>query len=232
LRGISFNLEAGNSLAIIGPSGAGKSTLARLIAGVWKPSAGEIRLDAVDLSTWNRADLGQHVGYLPQDVQLLSGTVAENISRFEANPSSEAVISAAQSAGVHELILRLPSGYDTPIGTGGVQLSGGQQQRLGLARALYGDPRLIILDEPNSNLDPEGEAALVEALHASRRARRTVVVVSHRAALLRATDWIIVLRDGRIERAGARGEVMRTLGESTTPPADLPSNLQAVRDSR
>jgi PrtD family type I secretion system ABC transporter len=212
LRGISFNLEAGNSLAIVGPSGAGKSTLARLIAGAWLPSAGEIRLDGVDLASWDRNDLGRHVGYLPQDVQLLNGTVAENISRFDPDPAAEAVIAAAESAGIHDLVLRLPNGYDTVLGEGGVQLSGGQQQRLGLARAIYGDPRLVILDEPNSHLDPEGESALVDAIVASRRAGRTIIMVSHRPTLLRTADWMIVLREGRIERAGARGDLMQTLG--------------------
>jgi PrtD family type I secretion system ABC transporter len=210
LRGVSMRLAAGHSLAIVGPSGSGKSTLMRLIAGVWAASAGEIRIDGADLGQWNRGSLGRHVGYLPQSVQLLSGTIAENISRLEENPNSSEIIAAAQAAGVHELILRLPQGYGTLIGEGGYQLSGGQKQRIGLARALYGDPRLVILDEPNSNLDPEGEAALIDALQTCREARRTIILVSHRPALLRSVDWIVVLRDGLIERAGARNELMRS----------------------
>jgi PrtD family type I secretion system ABC transporter len=224
LRGVSLTLEAGQALAIVGASGSGKSTLMRLLAGVLRPTSGEVRLDGADLCQWDSCDLGRHVGYLPQNVQLLNGTVAENISRFSAAPSSVGIIEAARLAGVHDLILRLPEGYGTAIGEGGHQLSGGQQQRIGLARALYGDPRLILLDEPNSNLDPEGEAALVEALHACREAGRTVVLVSHRAALLRFVDWIVVLREGRVERAGARGDLMRTFAtpaseaESVTTP--------------
>jgi PrtD family type I secretion system ABC transporter len=209
LRGVSMQLAAGQSLAIVGPSGSGKSTLMRLIAGVWKANSGEIRIDGAELSQWKRGALGRHIGYLPQAVQLLSGTIADNISRLEDNPNSNDIIAAAQIAGVHELILRLPQGYGTVIGEGGFQLSGGQKQRIGLARALYGNPRLVILDEPNSNLDPEGEAALVDALQSCREAGRTIILVSHRPALLRSVDWIVVLRDGLVERAGARNELMR-----------------------
>jgi PrtD family type I secretion system ABC transporter len=220
LRGVSFTLKAGNILVIVGPSGAGKSTLARVIAGAWRPTGGEIRLDGVDLATWERDDLGRHVGYLPQNVQLLSGTVAQNISRFDPDPSFETIIAAAREAGVHDMILRLPQGYETVIGEWGLQLSGGQQQRIGLARAVYGNPRLIILDEPNSNLDPDGEAALVEAIHASRRAGRTIVAISHRASLLRSADWVIVMRDGVIEKAGARDAVMASLSGSASLHGD------------
>lgn len=211
LRGVSMKLEAGHALAIVGRSGAGKSTLVRALAGIATPTSGEIRLDGASLDQWDRARLGSHVGYLPQSVQILAGTVAENISRFATDPSSEAIVAAAMQAGVHELILHLPKGYDTPIGAGGHRLSGGQEQRIGLARALYGDPRVVILDEPNSNLDPEGEAALVEVLGGCRAAGRTVIVVSHRAALLRFVDYILVLRDGLVERAGPRGELMQAL---------------------
>ncbi len=211
LRGVSLRLQAGQSLAVVGPSGSGKSTLMRLIAGVWTPSAGEIRLDDAELRQWNPTELGRHIGYLPQSVQLLNGTIAENIARFEEKPSPADIVAAARTAGVHELILRLPDGYGTRVGEDGYALSGGQKQRIGLARALYGDPRLMILDEPNSHLDPEGEAALVDALHACREAGRTIVLVSHRPALLRSVDWIVVLQEGRVERAGRRGELMRGL---------------------
>jgi PrtD family type I secretion system ABC transporter len=227
LRGVSLRLSAGHALAIVGPSGSGKSTLMRLIAGVWKPTAGEIRIDGADLEQWKRNTLGRHIGYLPQAVQLLSGTVAENISRLEDDPASEDIIAAAQAAGVHELILRLPQGYDTVIGEGGFQLSGGQKQRIGLARALYGNPGVVILDEPNSNLDPEGEAALIDALQSCREAKRTIILVSHRPALLRSVDWIVVIRDGQVERAGARGDLMRGLAT----PEDVTAK-EAAPDAR
>jgi len=230
LRGVSLRLDAGQSLAIVGPSGSGKSTLMRLIAGVWAPNAGEIRLDDAELRQWNPSELGRHIGYLPQSVQLLNGTIAENIARFEENPSSADIVAAAEMAGVHEMILRLPGGYGTRIGEDGYSLSGGQKQRIGLARALYGDPRLIILDEPNSHLDPEGEAALVDALQACREAGRTIVLVSHRPALLRSVDWIVVLREGRVERAGRRGELMRGLAtpEEVSTEGGAPAARAAV----
>lgn len=230
LRGVSLRLDAGQSLAVVGPSGSGKSTLMRLLAGVWAPNAGEIRLDDAELRQWKPSELGRHVGYLPQSVQLLNGTIAENIARFAENPSSGDIVEAARLAGVHELILRLPGGYGTPIGEDGYSLSGGQKQRIGLARALYGDPRLIILDEPNSHLDPEGEAALVDALQSCREAGRTTVLVSHRPALLRSVDWIVVLRDGRVERAGRRGELMRGLATPEEVPSEggAPSARAAV----
>lgn len=217
LRGVDFDLAAGNVLALVGPSGSGKSTLMRLLAGVWRPQGGEIRLDGAELSQWPASELGRQLGYLPQNVQLLAGTVAENISRFAEDPCPEEIVAAARRAGVHELILRLPRGYDTEICKGGRQLSGGQQQRIGLARALYGSPRLILLDEPNSNLDPEGEAALVEALRALKAEGRTVVIVSHRPSLLRFVDWIAVLREGRIERAGAPADLLPGFALSPHP---------------
>lgn len=211
LHGLSFRLDTGNTLAIIGHSGAGKSTLARMLAGVYKATEGTIRIDGADITNWDRNVIGKHIGYMPQNVQMLNGTVGENISRHELAPSSEKIITAAQSAGVHDLILGLPQGYDTKIGAGGLRLSGGQLQRIGLARALYGEPRLLILDEPNSNLDPEGEAALARVLRTSRDAGRTVVVVTHRSVLLRSVDWIIAMREGSILCAGSAGEVMGKL---------------------
>src|SRR5262245_15907701 len=207
LRNVSLELAAGESLGIIGPSASGKSTLARLIVGVWRPASGAVRLDGADVSAWPRADLGPHVGYLPQDVELFGGTVAENIARLgEADPVR--VVQAAQRSQVHELVLRLPKGYDSDIGDGGNALSPGQRQRIGLARALYNDPRLVVLDEPNANLDREGDEALLRALQILRTAGVTVVVIAHRPSLLRGVDKLLVLRDGAVELFGPRAEIM------------------------
>jgi PrtD family type I secretion system ABC transporter len=207
LRGISFSVEPGEMLGIVGPSAAGKSTLAKVIVGVWKPTGGTVRLDEADVSGWDPIDLGRHLGYLPQDVELFEGTVRENVARM-TDASAEEVIAAAQRAGVHELILRLPDGYETQIGDAGGILSGGQRQRVGLARALFGDPRLIVLDEPNANLDTEGEQALAQALGEMRKHGATIIVVAHRPSLLAVADRILVLREGRIEMLGARDEIL------------------------
>ena len=204
LRGVSFALERGESLGIIGPSASGKSTLARLIVGVWRPVSGHMRLDGADVAAWPRADLGKHVGYLPQDVELFPGGVAQNIARLGEGDDSE-VIRAAQRAHVHQLVLRLPKGYDTELSNA---LSPGQRQRIGLARALYGDPRLVVLDEPNANLDNEGEQALLRALADLKREGVTVVIVAHRPSLLAGVDKLLVLRDGVVEAFGARSEIM------------------------
>jgi PrtD family type I secretion system ABC transporter len=213
LKGISFQLAAGESLGLIGPSGAGKSTLARLLTGVWKPFAGTVRLDGADMAQWSREDLGKHIGYLPQDVELFPGSVAENIARMQ-HVDSAAVIAAAQMAGVHELILGLPQGYQTDVGENGMNLSAGQRQRVGLARTVFGSPRLIVLDEPNANLDHDGELALAQSLQSMRDARMTVVIISHRPSILSSVDKIMVLRAGVIEKFGGRSEVMALFNQA------------------
>lgn len=209
IRGASFSLPAGESLGVIGPSASGKSTLARLIVGIWRPVAGTVRLDGADVSTWPREDLGRHIGYLPQEVELFPGTVTQNIARL-GEPDAAAVIRAAQRANVHELILRLPNGYDTEIGER-FALSPGQRQRIALARALYGDPRLVVLDEPNSNLDADGEQALLATMRALKEQGVTVVVVAHRPSLLVGVDKVLVLREGNVEAFGPRGEVLQRI---------------------
>jgi PrtD family type I secretion system ABC transporter len=207
IRGASFSLAAGEALGIVGPSASGKSTLARLIVGVWRPSAGTVRLDGADVASWAREDLGRHIGYLPQEVDLFPGTVTQNIARL-GEPDDAGVIRAAQRAHVHELVLRLPNGYDTEIGER-FALSPGQRQRIALARALYGNPRLVVLDEPNANLDSEGEQALLAALRGLKEDGVTVVVVAHRPSLLVGVDKVLVLREGSVEALGPRGEILQ-----------------------
>jgi ABC-type protease/lipase transport system fused ATPase/permease subunit len=212
LSGVSLSLEPGESLAVIGPSGAGKSTLLRLLTGLRKPSAGVVRLDHVDLAEWPRAGLGPWIGYVPQDVELFAGTVAENIARL-GEVDSDKVIAAAQRAGVHELILSLPGGYDALIDPAGGFLSPGQRQRIALARALYGDPKLLVLDEPNSNLDGAGEVALGEALKALR-GQVTTIVVTHRTTLVQHMDKILVLDAGRATHYGSASDVLQALQQA------------------
>ena len=209
LAGVTFSLEPGESLAIIGASGAGKSTLARLLTGLWTPNTGTVRLDGVDLAQWPRHELGPWLGYLPQDVELFPGTVADNIARL-GEADAEKVVLAAQRAGVHALILGLPQGYDTQIDGMGVMLSPGQRQRIALARALYGDPKLLVLDEPNSNLDGAGELALADALKALS-GQVTVIVVTHRSTLVQHMDKMLVLDGGRVQHFGTVAEVMQAM---------------------
>jgi ATP-binding cassette subfamily C exporter for protease/lipase/ATP-binding cassette subfamily C protein EexD len=217
LSNIVFTLNPGEALALLGPSAAGKSTLARLLTGVWAPSMGKVRLDGADVAYWPRQELGPWIGYVPQDVELFDGTVAENIARLGA-VDSEAVVAAAQRAHAHELILTLPQGYDTPVGDQGARLSPGQRQRVALARALYGNPRLVVLDEPNSNLDGAGEAALAQALVALRKEGVTSIVVTHRPTLIAHVDKILVLAAGRVQHMGPAGQVLKALQQQAQAP--------------
>ncbi|MBV6287614.1 type I secretion system permease/ATPase [Pseudomonas aegrilactucae] len=210
LRDLSVQVPAGTVVGVIGASGAGKSSLARALLGIWPATCGTVRLDGAEIGSWARAELGQHVGYLPQDIELFDGSISENIARF-AEVDPQAVIAAAQMAGVHELILRLPDGYDTQLGASGGVLSGGQRQRVGLARALYGRPRLVVLDEPNANLDEEGEQALLQALDALKAGGSSVFVITHRNGVLAHVDSLLLLRDGTLALYGARDAVLRAL---------------------
>jgi len=220
IKGVSLGLMPGESLGIIGACGSGKSTLARLITGTWQANAGTVRLDGVDVAQWPRDQLGPHLGYLPQDVELFAGTVAENIARL-TDPDDDAVITAAKRAHAHEMILRLPQGYDTVLAGGGAGLSVGQRQRIALARAIFGDPGLIVLDEPNANLDSEGEQALRLTIRGLRKAGATVLVVSHRTSLLADVDKLLVLQDGEVGRYGPRDQVLERLRQAqvhSVPP--------------
>lgn len=210
IKGMSFRLPAGQSLAIIGPSAAGKSTLCKLLLGIWAPTGGKVRIDRADIATWDSEKLGPFIGYLPQDVELFAGSIAENIARLGA-VDSEKVILAAKLAGVHNMILSLPKGYDTQIGDQGAVLSGGQRQRIGLARALYGNPRVVVLDEPNSNLDEEGEACLLQAVLNLKQLKATVVLVTHKPNILSIVDNIMLVQDGQIAMCGPRQEVLTKL---------------------
>jgi ATP-binding cassette, subfamily C, type I secretion system permease/ATPase len=205
---VSFALKSGNALGVVGPSASGKSSLVRMIVGVWPVARGRISLDGAALDQWGMEGLARHVGYLPQDVELIAGTVAENISRFDPDAKSDDIIAAAQAAGVHELIVGLPSGYETQVGEQGSALSAGQQQRVALARALYGNPFLVVLDEPNSNLDPEGEAALTQAILGARTRGAIVVVVAHRPTALAAVDHVLIMNQGRAQAFGPKDEIL------------------------
>lgn len=233
LFGISFEVQAGEGLGIIGPSAAGKSTLVRALVGVWQPlpRGGGVRLDGATLDQWAPAALGRDIGYLPQDIELFDGTIAENIARLNPNPPSDAVVAAAKTAGVHDMIVHMPDGYQTRIGEGGAKLSAGQRQRIGLARALYGDPFLVVLDEPNSNLDTQGDAALTEAILSVRQRGGIVIVVAHRPSALAGLDKVLALAKGQVQAFGPRDEVLKSVlrgmqpagGRSTAPPTPAPS---------
>jgi PrtD family type I secretion system ABC transporter len=209
VRDVSLSLFAGQGLGIIGPSGSGKSSLARALTGVWPAARGSIRLDGAALSQWNSEALGTSIGYLPQNVELFDGTIAENIGRFSASATSESILEAAKLAGVHDLVLSMPQGYDTRVGISGVMLSGGQRQRIGLARAMFGNPFLMVLDEPNANLDAEGEAALAAAVLAARKRGAIVVLIAHRPNILQVVDHLLVVQDGKMRAFGPRDEVLR-----------------------
>jgi PrtD family type I secretion system ABC transporter len=219
IRNLSVSIEPGESLAVVGPSASGKTTLVRLVLGLWRPQSGTVRLDGADIARWERDALGQHIGYLPQDVELFAGTVGENIARLgdlSGTDASTQIVRAAQLAHAHELILQLPEGYDTQIGDGGAALSGGQRQRIALARALFGDPRIVVLDEPDANLDTAGEAALLSAIADLKTRGTTVIVVSHNAALMTAVERILVLRNGALEMFGPAAAVLSRM-KSATP---------------
>jgi len=233
LRGIQFALRPGEVLAVVGPSASGKTTLARLLVGIWPALSGKVRLDGADVFTWDKAELGPHIGYLPQGVELLEGTLAENISRFGA-PDPAKVEAAARAVGLHEYILGLPQGYDSPVGREGAILSGGQRQRVALARAIYADPVLVVLDEPNSSLDEAGDAALAAAILQLKGRGTTFVVMTHRTSVLAVVDKMLVLRDGNMQAFGPRDEVLAALvkaaeqaGSHQTKPAVRPRGLVA-----
>jgi ATP-binding cassette, subfamily C, bacterial exporter for protease/lipase len=218
IKNLSFALTPGDVLGVIGPSGAGKSTLARLLVGVWPAAMGKVRLDGADIYLWNKDELGAHIGYLPQDIELFAGTVGENIARF-GEIDSDKVVEAAKLTGVHEMILQLPKGYDTPLGDGGAGLSGGQKQRIGLARAMYGDPSLLVLDEPNSNLDDVGEQALVAAIRDLRARGKTLILITHRNSALSVTTKLLLLRDGASQMFGPTAQVLAALAKAAQQPA-------------
>jgi PrtD family type I secretion system ABC transporter len=221
VQDVTFALEAGHGLGIIGPSGSGKSSLARALVGVWQPFRGKVRLDGAALDQWAGDVLGRHIGYLPQDVELFAGTVAQNICRFDPDANSGGIIAAAKEAGVHQLIIKMRDGYDTQIGEQGTALSAGQAQRVALARALYGDPFLIVLDEPNSNLDTEGDEALTRAVRGARERGAIVVVVAHRPVGIEAVDQLLVLKDGRMQAFGPKETVLGQVLQRVAPPSPI-----------
>ncbi len=225
LGGVNFSLNAGDGLGVIGPSGSGKTSLVRALVGVWPILRGSVRLDGAELNQWSEERLGSAVGYLPQDVELFDGTIAENISRFAPEREDEKVLQASQLANVHELVTSLPNGYDTQVGEGGALLSAGQRQRIGLARALYGNPFLIVLDEPNSNLDAEGEAALTRAIKGMRQSGSIVIVVAHRPSAISAVDLLLVVKDGQQAAFGPKDEVLpKITGQAGAPaPGSVPA---------
>ena len=229
VQDIGFTLQAGQGLGIIGPSGSGKSTLARLLVGVWQPVRGKVRLDGASLDQWAPDELGKHIGYLPQDVELLPGTVGQNIARFEPEADSNAVIAAAKAVGAHDLIVGLPAGYETAVGKDGAGLSAGQAQRIALARAVYRNPFLVVLDEPNSHLDAEGDDALTRAITAIRERKGIVIVVAHRPSAIAAVDTVLFLNKGRMQALGPKDEVLSKVLQRPDSASRL---LKVVADSR
>jgi PrtD family type I secretion system ABC transporter len=230
VTGVHFSLKSGEALGIIGPSGAGKTSLIRALVGIWSPVRGNVRLDGAELSQWDPELLGRHIGFVSQTVELFDGTISENIARMAVAPDVDSVLRAAQAAGAHDLILRLPSGYDTKVGEGGEALSGGQRQRIALARALYGDPFLVVLDEPNANLDSDGELALHQAMMALKARGAILVLIAHRPATLSACDRLLVLANGVQQGIGPRDEILRKLlGRRVPSPAA--GNLKVVSDT-
>ena len=228
IKGVNFGVRPGEVLVVVGPSASGKSTLARLMVGVWPAQAGKVRLDGADIFLWNKEELGPWIGYLPQDIELFDGTIAENIARF-GDIDSQKVIAAATKAGMHEMILRFPKGYDTAIGDSGSALSGGQRQRIALARALYGDPALLVLDEPNSNLDDAGEHALVRAVQQAKSEGRSVVLITHRTSIVGIADSLMVLREGMVHMHGPRQQVLQALQEAAQKQQQLQAQGQAAQ---
>jgi PrtD family type I secretion system ABC transporter len=228
VQDVNFTLAAGAGLGVIGPSGSGKSSLARALVGVWQPFRGKVRLDGAALDQWSTDVLGRHVGYLPQDVELFAGTVAQNICRFDPEAKPDMVLAAAKNAGVHDMIIKMRDGYNTQVGEQGTALSAGQAQRVALARALYGDPFLVVLDEPNSNLDTEGDEALTRAVRSARERGAIVVVVAHRPIGIEAVDQILVLRDGRMQAFGPKETV---LAQVLQPRVASPAPIKIVSDS-
>lgn len=220
VAGVTLKAAAGDAIGIIGPSASGKSSLLRGVIGAWAPARGEVRLDGAKLDQWDGEAIGQAIGYLPQAVELFDGSVADNIARFEPDAPSDLVIAAAKAAGVHEMVLQLPEGYASQVGEDGLHLSAGQRQRVGLARALYRDPFLVVLDEPNSNLDPDGENALARAIAAVRQRQGIVLVAAHRTSVLKAVNFVLVMRDGKAQAFGPRDEILAQLaGQQTSPGA-------------
>ena len=224
VKGVGFQLAAGDALGLIGPSAAGKTSLARAILGVWPLRAGTVRLDGAEISQWDRNDLGPYLGYLPQDIELFDGSIADNICRF-SEQDSEKIIEASKTAGIHEMILHLPEGYDTVLNSNAGALSAGQRQRVGLARAIYGQPKLVILDEPNSNLDDQGERDLLAALRRMKESGRTVIVITHRTSILSVVDKLLVMKDGAVVKFGDKDEILKAMSTANPKIAQLQNKI-------